>query len=108
MQSGHKFILSTEWSRQLSGYGRIRDTVTCPTSTPMPQPGDPRYMDTDEMVRRELVRRAEYEALPSTIALRRIEAAVAVRKQAERDAKRKRPKHQTSTDYPWMKPGWKW
>ena len=44
---------------------------------PMPHPGDPRYIDTDEMVRREPARRAAYEALPSTIEKRWIEAEVA-------------------------------
>lgn len=80
------------------------------TVSPSPQtdPGDPRYVSVEEHVRRELERRRVYEALPSTIEKRRIEREVAERRQAERDARRKRPKFVTSTDYPWLKPGWRW
>ena len=64
---------------------------------PMPQPGDPRYIDIDEMVRRELARRADYEALPSTIEKLRIEAEVAAWRAAERNAAREHVKQPLST-----------
>jgi hypothetical protein len=70
------------------------------------RPGEPGYVSIDEFVRRELARRAAYEALPATIAKRAIEREVAERHRAERDAKRKR--FVQSTDYPWLKPDWEW
>jgi hypothetical protein len=72
------------------------------------RPGEPGYVPIDEFVRRELARRAAFEALPSTIAKRAIEREVAARLQAERDAGRKRKRFVQSTDYPWLKPDWKW
>lgn len=71
-----------------------------------PRPED--VVPIDIFVREELKRRAEYEALPSTIQRHQLEAEAAARRQTAKEAKRKRPRFQQTTDYPWLKPGWKW
>jgi hypothetical protein len=71
-------------------------------------PGDPRYVSVEESVRRHMARVAAYEALPEIIAKRRRDAEADARIAAAKAATRKRPEHQTTTDYPWLKPGWEW
>lgn len=69
-------------------------------------PGDPGYVSIEEATRRELERRAEYEARPEVRAKRKQDAEVDARRAAERDAARGR--RVVSTDYPWLKEGWEW
>jgi hypothetical protein len=63
-------------------------------------------MSRSKTTRRELERRAEYEARPEVRAKRKQDAEVDARRAAERAAAKGRLV--TSTDYPWLKPGWKW
>ena len=69
-------------------------------------PGDPGYVSIEEATRRELARKAEFEARPEIIARRKREAEqdaeIAARKAAAKG------KAVLSTDYPWLKPGWEW
>lgn len=74
----------------------------------MTQPPLEGAVPIDIFVQQELKRRADYEALPSTVRRHEIEAEAAALLQAKREAKRKRPRLQQTTDYPWLKPGWKW
>lgn len=74
----------------------------------MTQPRPDGVVPIDLFVQEELKRRAAYEALPSTVRRHEIEGEAATLRQAARDARRKRPKFQQTTDYPWLKPDWKW
>lgn len=71
-----------------------------------PGPGEPGYVSVEEHTRREVTRRAEYEARPEVARKRAEDAASRVQREAERSAKRKHPKLVQSTDYPWLKPDW--
>jgi hypothetical protein len=69
-------------------------------------PSDPGYVSIEEATRRELARKAEFEARPEIIARRKREAQqdaeIAARKAATKG------KSIPTTDYPWLKPGWEW
>lgn len=70
------------------------------------RPGDPSYVSVDQATRAALARRAEYAARPDVVAKELADAEADVRKAAERNARRKRPKLMQTTDYPWLKPDW--
>ena len=69
-------------------------------------PSDPDHVSIEEATRRDLARRAEFDARPHVMQKRAEDAAADARMAAEKNAKRKRPKLVQSTDYPWLKPGW--
>jgi hypothetical protein len=71
-----------------------------------PRPGDPSYVTVEDATREILEQRRQYEATPHAQMLKAIAARREADKKAEREAKRKRPAQ--TTDYPWLKPGWKW
>jgi hypothetical protein len=71
-----------------------------------PRPGDPNYVSVEEATRRQLAFNLAYEARPEIIEKRARDRESEARLEAEKNAKRKRPKLIQSTDYPWLKPDW--
>lgn len=66
-------------------------------------PDDPGYVSIEEATRRELERRAEYEARPEVRAKRKQDAEVDARRAAERAAATARRVVSTA---PWLREGW--
>jgi hypothetical protein len=74
--------------------------------SPMPQPGDPRYISVEEAARRDMARMAEFEARPHVVARRKADREHEERQKVERALRKKALV--TSTNYPWLKPDWDW
>jgi hypothetical protein len=71
-----------------------------------PAIGEPGYISIEQATREQLERNRAYEARPDVIDRRKREAEAAAAHEAEKLAKRK--KAPPNTDYPWLKPDWKW